>query len=574
MGIAGNSSRKSNTKEGNLQGKSSTQKREKDACFDDEGENVDSFGIGEKSIFIENSSSNEVASYNETFTLELLENDCVSAEEHLQNFLIQTLGKSDSRVYDIISKHGRKRTFYPKEWVLKSGETRKGIFIILDGSVEVMTSDCSEVINRLNAGAIFGDISTLFDIPVSANVKVSRDVTLVNLPVEIILDLFKNAKDLDIIDWFIQCRYLPSGTAVDSSRTYRRLALGIIKHLPLFSNWTDEMVKQLILLFEHTIVTLYPENSIIVLEQDPLTSVFVIISGKFQIKEGSRVIKTIAISPDSDPFVYTELALIVNGKLSPVTIKALSNCQVIHLKREWTMRVLERFPDHMDAFSDVARLFRISYERLSKIYLKNEADLQIELLCFYLKSSRLYSGFSPEQLWRLILNGNIREFEVGSSVLLETNPERYESIIVVRGEVKVIQEKVSNKIDNISGEFINFEDEWGKQTGADYNMIVDLVSGGNKTEQDGSKDGLNQTVAGYDSDKTFKSTAFASVKEDKVNHTLTAGSVIDVKTISKHKLSLIANTSCLILQLRTRAHTETEDEMSATRTPESDLKMV
>lgn len=338
------------------------------------------------------------------------------------------------------------------------------------------------------------------------------------------------------------------------------------------------MVKQLILLFEHTIVTLYPENSIVVLEQDPLTSVFVFISGKFQIKQGSRVIKTIAISPDSEPFVYTELSLIVNGKFSSVSIKALSNCQVIHLKREWAMRVLERYPDHMDAFSDVARLFRIPYERLSNIFLKNEADLQIELLCYYLKSSLVYSGFSSEQLWRLILDGDIQEFEVGASVLLETDLEKYESIVVVRGEVQVIQERVFNDIDNISGECINLEGEKGKHTGTDYSVVVDLVAGSNKIEQNGRKPSINKSAAGYDSDNTSKGTACVSVEQNKVKHILYVGSVIDVKTISKYGLDLMANTSCLILQLRSRA-TETEKEMThnstpGTSSPENDLKMV
>ncbi|XP_045214886.2 uncharacterized protein LOC123564983 [Mercenaria mercenaria] len=540
MAVTGNSPRKSKAKH-------IDKETNDEAANDTDNDNEDD--QEQHHEFIKNK-SHATRKENGDTSLDLLEDDIVSAEESVQNFLISTVGKSNSKVYDILSKHGQKLTFRSHDSILKRDESENGLFILLAGKVNVLTSDGSEVMNTLDAGNVFGEISTLFDIPVTAAITAASDVTLVKLSKQITVELFEDfVQDLDIIDWFIQRKYLPTGSDVDSSRVYRRLALKTFKCINLFQTWTEEMIKKLILSFEHNIVILYPKGSIIVLEKDPLTSLYIVISGEIEIKQDSRIIRQIYVTAEKDPFVYTELALMVDGKTSPVTVKASTNCQVIQLNKELVIKILECFPEHMETFSEQARLFRISFQRQGHIYLMNEAYLQIEMLSSYLRQSPFYASSTVQQLWRIILNGDLQEFEEGSGVVLEVECEKYESILVVHGEVLQIHKCDSTEPDS------DDDDEAGQSniTHDSDKVVVVLEAGEKDSEQDVSND----------------------------KQTFSAGTVIDMETITKMSEPLKANTACLLLKIRkcenvnkTDAHTENKVNTAEKAMSDDALNMV
>ena len=457
----------------------------------------------------------------DTSGLELHEEELCFAEECFQRFLLSTVGNSCSKVYDIVSKHGQKLIICSNNSVLRKSAIGNAIFILLEGKVNVLTSDKSEVLNTLSAGEIFGEVSVLFDIPVIANVVAASDVTLVKLPKQAVDEIFRDyVEDLDLIDWLILRRYLPTGSSVDSGRVYRRLALQTLKQLHVLGDWTDEMIKKLILSFDKNIVTLYPCKSIIILENDPLTSVYIILKGDIEITHGSKVINSLSITTETrEPFIYTEVTLMNDGKRSPVTIKALSICQVIQLNKEWVKNILESFPEKMDEFTNLACLFRDSFKRLGDVYIQNEAYLHIETLSSYIRQSDIYESKTKQEIWRLILDSDVEEIGEGEKVMLDDYIEQYTAIVVVHG---TLTQKSSKHIKCLEATDEEVIDQNGDNVSRSTDKIQDSLDG------EGGDYKLSD-----DSDIVFST-----------------GSILDIKTVKDNSAFLLTKSKCLILNLR------------------------
>ncbi|XP_060560554.1 uncharacterized protein LOC132720427 [Ruditapes philippinarum] len=525
---------------GNLSGKSkaaNTDEYKEDKMETSTDLNSDEDSLEQDNKFVKDSVQLPVKSDIDLDTagLQLLEEELSFAEESIQRFLLSTIGYSCSKVYDIIFKYGQKLLICSNNSILRKSATGNAIFVLLTGKVNVLTSDKSEVLSTLSPGEVFGEVSLLFDIPVTANIVAVSDVTVVKLPKQATYEIFQeHTESLDMIDWFIQRRYLPTGSSVDSGRVYRRLALQTLKHIHLLDDWTEEMIKKLILSFDKNIVTLYPCKSIIILENDPLTAVYIVLKGDIEIVHGSKIINTRSITNEKDPFVFTEITLISDGKTSPVTIKALTNCQVIQVSKELVRNILESFPKQLETFNKEIRSFRDSFKRLGHVYIQNEAYLHIEMLVSYLKENSLYATSSIQQLWRSVLASDVQEFEDGMTVLLETDSVNYEAILIVRGSV--IQKSTAFK-----------------DLDTTPKAIIYRIDGENVVKN------TDQDPDGLDAER-----GDCKLIDDSNYTVFRTGSVVDIKSLIVESANLRTKTNCLILKIRrAEACSDTEQPTKA-----------
>ncbi|KAL4241122.1 hypothetical protein ACF0H5_001900 [Mactra antiquata] len=376
-----------------------------------------------------------------TFT-DLCEKDISDAEEYIQKFLLETLGHSDSSVYDCITKHGKKVNFPKGHVILRQGNRGSFAYILLSGTVNVLSSDNDSLLT-INEGSIVGEMSLLFNTYISANVQAFSDVSMVTIPKKIFLNLMNGANDqYDVIDWHIRRRYLPLGKHVDSKRVYRRLALSVFKTIPTFQSWTSSMLKDLILTMNDNIVTLYPEGSFVAMEEDPLTSIFIVIEGNVEIKKGERIVARIDVDKNQ-PFVFTESSLHFDHPFSSVNIRAVSGCQVIQIRSEDIKATIDESPTHLGEFLEVNRLYRVFRTRLDAYYKHFEADLQIEILVGHLKTSDFYVECSMLDLREKILKSDPEECFLGQRIYVNKSVDKFETIIVAKGEV-VLMYKIMN----------------------------------------------------------------------------------------------------------------------------------
>jgi len=87
------------------------------------------------------------------------------------------------------------RNFKPGEVMIGQGETKRDLFFLTDGVVEISRKDGDTdlVLNEIEAPYILGDIAFLFGMPRTATAKAKTDVTVFVLKQE---DLWELLKDL------------------------------------------------------------------------------------------------------------------------------------------------------------------------------------------------------------------------------------------------------------------------------------------------------------------------------------------------------------------------------------------
>ena len=76
----------------------------------------------------------------------------------------------------------RETTYSEGQWVLRRGQEKVGLHIIVDGEVGILLQD--EELATLNRGSFFGEISALLDEPVVADVIARAPLRTLHVPAE------------------------------------------------------------------------------------------------------------------------------------------------------------------------------------------------------------------------------------------------------------------------------------------------------------------------------------------------------------------------------------------------------
>lgn len=76
----------------------------------------------------------------------------------------------------------REESYHQGEWVLRRGQERVGLHVIVDGEVGILLED--EELATLSRGSFFGEISALLDEPVVADVIARAPLRCLHVPHE------------------------------------------------------------------------------------------------------------------------------------------------------------------------------------------------------------------------------------------------------------------------------------------------------------------------------------------------------------------------------------------------------
>ena len=86
----------------------------------------------------------------------------------------------DRAQLEAIADPDSERSFGAGERILRRGMSGSGFYVILDGEASVMLG--GEELNRLRQGDFFGEISTLLDEPLTADVTAVTPVRVLEIP--------------------------------------------------------------------------------------------------------------------------------------------------------------------------------------------------------------------------------------------------------------------------------------------------------------------------------------------------------------------------------------------------------
>ncbi len=86
----------------------------------------------------------------------------------------------DRAQLEAIADPDSERSFAAGERIMRRGMSGTGFYVILDGEASVTLS--GEELNRLRPGDFFGEISTLLDEPLSADVTAETPVRVLEIP--------------------------------------------------------------------------------------------------------------------------------------------------------------------------------------------------------------------------------------------------------------------------------------------------------------------------------------------------------------------------------------------------------
>ena len=359
-------------------------------------------------------------------------------EECLQEFFLESFGKSSSKVFDVVSAHAQLQTYNNGGGIISKGEAGKGVHVILKGKVGVTTSDSTITIDTLQTGDIFGEMSSMYDIPSTANVVALSEVIVAFVPKPQFRKLLEEFDaNMDIIDWCIHRRYLPTSDFIDSERTYRRMAFKFLRKLEFFMAWPDNALKTLILSFEHRLVVLYPAESMIIIEGDPLSSMTCLIKGTAEVCRGPREIVKIEVNRRNKSFVYGESGITGDNEVATISLRTREVCQVILIPKGKVLNVTEEFPSLHNDLLDKNRDHLQFVKRLGHVYKQYQPDLQAEVLLYLLQQSDHYADNPEAEVRNKVRQGVYTEFYTGSAVFLDVERESIEAFLVIRGEVEI-----------------------------------------------------------------------------------------------------------------------------------------
>ncbi|XP_076076551.1 uncharacterized protein LOC143047407 [Mytilus galloprovincialis] len=334
-----------------------------------------------------------------------------------------------------VASHVIVQDYDPKIDIIMKGDEAKGIFVIIDGSVNVLSENGTDVLATLHEGDFFGEISVLFDCPCTARVQTITKCQFAILEVNAARRLLQKI-DVDLIDYFVSKRYLPTSDHMDVNRTQRRLVLSCLKQLPIFEKWSEEAVKEIVLQIKPALIILYQANTLVICEQDPPVALYVIIRGRALIKKEEDVI--LEIDADKHPAVIGEEGMHL-GCNSAVTIQTSTCCQIIIIKEECIDNVLNKIISGCAEIWKARELkWRALVNKTDVLYKTFPHLLQFEVLFHFLKNHRIFAGCSPRCVQYLALHGIPHQFNTGDTVCTQEEYDDNMVILVVKGEIELL----------------------------------------------------------------------------------------------------------------------------------------
>ncbi|XP_048240631.1 uncharacterized protein LOC124127371 [Haliotis rufescens] len=342
------------------------------------------------------------------------------------------------RAFRRVIKQVIPQMFQVGEDILMKGDECSGIYFIMEGTVAVVTEDGMDIIATLTSGQFFGEVSTLYKLPVTARVRAESLCECLVLEEDHVRELLPNSsKVVDIINWFVAKKYIPTSSHVDSARIYRRTLLVSLQELPLFEGWSEVSLKNLVLSVSDDSVVLYPQSSFITCVGDPPNILHILLRGRAVISGKSGV--CVETTAEKYPIVIGETGLFVK-KASMLNVMTVTQCQVVSVSLEHLTACLEQGATGCREFwerrTKLWENFVHHRENLTDIH---QDVLQYEVTFQFLSNSSLFKNTTLPLLQHLVMESHVLGVTDGVMAYSQHDSKQRTILLVLEGRLEVTE---------------------------------------------------------------------------------------------------------------------------------------
>lgn len=222
------------------------------------------------------------------------------------------------------------RTFQPGDVIAQEGDAPGPVWVIIEGSAMVKVGD-DEIINRLGAGDVFGEMALLLDEP-------RRATVVADAPLEVF--------EMDRALLHATMERHPEVAEVLARLVKSRLVDVLLATAPMFAAFDGPSRRDLVRRFELREVA--PGTEVLT-EGLPGDGLYVVVSGTFAVRRGQdhELAKLGAGS------VFGEMSLLTHGEAN-ATVEATTSAMVLRLPRKGFQETVMMYPPVLEHISALA----------------------------------------------------------------------------------------------------------------------------------------------------------------------------------------------------------------------------
>ncbi|XP_032234827.2 uncharacterized protein LOC116616841 [Nematostella vectensis] len=393
-----------------------------------------------------------------------------SIRKRLQNWLDNAPFTLDETQTQAIYKAATFVEINTPQLLITKGSDPVGVYIITCGEAEVVSLDPSSyhhsnqgpsnqgpsnqnsnpelnqvqskeyVIRVFTEGECFGEVSVLYDIPCIANVRVPSQASLILLRAADVQGILTPPLEVPMLRLCSIRRYLDTAHLFEDQALSKMVALDVLREVPVLHGWEEAAIKDLIKAMKQEIIVLYPCGSAVYREGDPGHEMYVLVHGRVGLfAEGHQL--AVFDSGDKRGFTFGEEGFFTD-KEKRCTIKALTPCQIITLKKHHFYYILNQYPNEKVILQVYNEKWK---ENLSKrdqeLYEKYGGALDLEMLRMTLRQSAFFKDCPPGFIYIIALSMLVREIQEEQAVLSHAQYKKGDTLfLLLQGEAIVTED--------------------------------------------------------------------------------------------------------------------------------------
>lgn len=255
-------------------------------------------------------------------------------------------GTINAGIVSAAAKNTERVEYHEPVKILTKGDRAMGIYILVKGHAKVLLSSEDTVAN-LYAGSFFGEISTLFYVPVTATVQTTGQAQFLLLKEELLRKAIGEVVSTDLMDYYVKQRYFDTSGKLDQGELMHRIAVDNVRKIPLFSQWQSPALDALVKQCKEDCgipypVMLIPDRTMLLMEEDKSEEVVVVTRGQVEIRREKELIA--AIPAGKWPVWVGEEGLFSNID-NLCAVQASGVCQAFRLKKATVQKITNMFKE-------------------------------------------------------------------------------------------------------------------------------------------------------------------------------------------------------------------------------------
>lgn len=323
--------------------------------------------------------------------------------------------------------------------LLKKDHDPPGIYVLLSGNVDVVSEGQKFVLRRIKEGDCFGEVSVLFNIKCTADVKTVDRCDLLLLNLDDARQLLILSEEVTLLQWFQRRRYFDTGKLFADLKLSREIAKDVLQKSPLFFNWRMEPLEAVVNTVKPDAVVLYQDQSLIFKEGWKGQEMFILVYGQVAMFTGDQELAM--FDAGHRGFTFGEEGFFT-GTERRSTFRSVGPCQIITLQEENFCDAIDQFPIEARLLQELTVKWKEHVsQRHGELYSKYGGALDLEILRMALKQTAEFQICPPGFLYIVALSMAIREADAGRAVLSKHQYQDGASLFVVlQGSAVVVEE--------------------------------------------------------------------------------------------------------------------------------------